>query len=155
MSSLSLAVAVFPFGYITFQRKKNAKTCLIEGALTGLTPGLHGIHIHEYGDLREGCASACAHYNPHGMQHGFPEDKNRHVGDLGNLVVNFQGKALLKMRDPLIFLEDIVGRSVVIHADPDDGGKGGFPDSLTTGHSGARIACAVIGWARPKPTCPG
>ena len=41
--------------------------------------------------------------------------------------------------------ESVVGRSCVVHADKDDLGKGGFSDSLTTGHSGARVACGVIG----------
>ena len=140
-------------GVITFTRKKGAKTCLIEGEFNGLTPGLHGIHIHEYGDLREGCASACAHYNPFHKDHGFPGDENRHVGDLGNLKVNQSGHATFRLRDRVIHPKDIVGRSIVIHADPDDGGKGGFPDSLTTGHAGARLVCAVIGWARPPKHC--
>ena len=39
----------------------------------------------------------------------------------------------------------VVGRALVLHADADDLGKGGYPDSLTTGHAGARIACGVIG----------
>ena len=37
----------------------------------------------------------------------------------------------------------------MIHADEDDCGKGGHPDSLKTGNSGKRIACAVIGYSTP------
>lgn len=44
-------------------------------------------------------------------------------------------------------VHDLLGRSFVVHADEDDLGKGGFPDSKVTGHSGARIACALIGRA--------
>ena len=43
---------------------------------------------------------------------------------------------------------NIIGRGLIIHADEDDLGLGGFPDSLTTGHSGKRIACAVIGYSK-------
>jgi Cu-Zn family superoxide dismutase len=46
---------------------------------------------------------------------------------------------------PGLILDDLYGRSVIIHADPDDYGRGGHPDSLTTGNAGARLACAVIG----------
>lgn len=45
---------------------------------------------------------------------------------------------------------NIIGRGLIIHADEDDCGLGDFPDSLTTGHSGKRIACAVIGYAQMK-----
>jgi Cu-Zn family superoxide dismutase len=43
---------------------------------------------------------------------------------------------------------NIIGRGLIIHADQDDCGLGGFSDSLTTGHAGKRIACAVIGYAK-------
>ena len=58
----------------------------------------------------------------------------------------------MTIEDSLIKLRDwkcnIIGRSVVIHEDRDDNGKGGFPDSLTTGHAGKRIACSVIGYSK-------
>ena len=41
----------------------------------------------------------------------------------------------------------ILGRSIVVHAGEDDLGRGGFPDSKTTGHAGGRVACGVIGIA--------
>jgi Cu-Zn family superoxide dismutase len=44
-----------------------------------------------------------------------------------------------------VTVADILGRSMIVHADEDDYGLGGQEDSLKTGHSGARIACAVIG----------
>ena len=77
-------------------------------------------------------------------------DKERHVGDLGNLKTDERGNAYWATTDPLIRLfgdSSVVGRSVVVHQDEDDLGRGGHADSLTTGHSGARVACGVIGLA--------
>ena len=51
----------------------------------GLNPNsLHGFHIHEYGDLTEGCKTAGPHYNPFAVEHGAYSGV-RHVGDMGNL----------------------------------------------------------------------
>ena len=113
----------------------------------------HAMHIHEAGDLSEpSCAGACAHLNPYGKHHGGIDSKERHVGDLGNIRSDGQGCVRTRITDGMIrlrgFKRNIVGRSVVIHADPDDNGLGGWPDSHTTGHAGARIACAVIGYAK-------
>jgi Cu-Zn family superoxide dismutase len=71
---------------------------------------------------------------------------------LGNLHTNEKGSAFYRMRDNVIKLRgnkaNIIGRGLVIHADEDDCGKGGFDDSLTTGHSGKRIACASIVYSK-------
>jgi Cu-Zn family superoxide dismutase len=94
----------------------------------------------------------CAHFNPYHKNHGCPGMKERHVGDLGNLKTNSHGEAVYTMVDDVIKLRgtkaNIIGRGLIIHADPDDCGQGGQPDSLTTGHAGKRIACAVIGYAK-------
>jgi superoxide dismutase, Cu-Zn family len=136
---------------------------LINVNLKGLSPGKHGFHIHEAGDLTDECQSACAHFNPFHKTHGGPRDKIRHVGDLGNLVANKQGVVKKKLTDKVISLKgktNIVGRCVVIHADPDDLGKGGLnkervvvdeevhEESLKTGNAGKRVACGVIGWSQ-------
>lgn len=117
--------------------------------MKGLKPNSsHGFHIHEFGDLTDGCTTAGPHYNPFNKKHGGPFDGERHVGDLGNLQSDEKGVAYLSTTDNMIKLfgdESVVGRSCVVHADKDDLGKGGFNDSLTTGHSGARVACGVIG----------
>jgi len=92
---------------------------------------------------------ACARIS---KTHGCPGMKERHVGDLGNLVTNKNGQAKYTMTNNYIKLRGskayILGRGLIIHADPDDCGKGNNPDSLTTGNSGKRIACAIIGYAK-------
>ena len=79
--------------------------------------------------------------------------KERHVGDLGNLQTDNKGCANYTFYDDVIKLHgtkcNIIGRGLIIHADEDDCGQGGQPDSLTTGHAGKRIACSVIGYASP------
>jgi Cu-Zn family superoxide dismutase len=120
--------------------------------LEGFKPNTtHGFHVHETGDLTKGCDSMCSHFNPTNKTHGGRDDKERHVGDLGNLEANSEGKVVLEFKDKHIKLRgdvfNIIGRGLVIHADPDDCGKGTYPDSKTSGHSGKRIACSIIGYA--------
>jgi Cu-Zn family superoxide dismutase len=112
----------------------------------------HGFHIHEAGDLSEKCDGACAHFNPYNKNHGGPDSDERHVGDLGNIYFDAHGDASIKMVDDNIKLRgtkcNIIGRSVVIHLHKDDLGLGKEADSLTTGHAGPRITCAVIGYSK-------
>tara|TARA_B110000858_G_C17756017_1_gene452161 strand:+ start:343 stop:822 length:480 start_codon:yes stop_codon:yes gene_type:complete len=134
-------------GIIYFKKLKNNKV-KITGEIKGLKEGFHGFHIHKTGDLSKGCDSLCEHYNPFNCEHGGPKDKNRHVGDLGNIYSNNNKIAKVNITDDIIKLSgkySVIGRSLVIHEDIDDLGKGGHNDSLTTGHSGKRVACGVIG----------
>lgn len=76
----------------------------------------------------------------------------RHVGDLGNITAEIGKEANFDITDQLIKLNgptSIIGRSFVVHADPDDLGRGGFEDSKITGHAGARLACGTIGLSGP------
>jgi Cu-Zn family superoxide dismutase len=119
---------------------------------TKLPAGDHGFHIHRAGDLRgAGCAGACEHFHVGApTRHGAAPRhtrRARHTGDLGNVRM---GRA--KTRKYTYFLRDIKprdlwGRSLIVHADKDDLGRGDYEDSGTTGHSGARIACAIFGRA--------
>ena len=124
----------------------------IMGTIKGLKPNsLHAIHIHEYGDMTEGCTSCCSHYNPYKMNHGAPYSADRHVGDLGNLKTDANGVATFDIIDTMVRLDglhNVIGRSIVIHEDADDLGMGNHADSMTTGHAGKRIGCGVIGLAR-------
>jgi len=151
------AIAVFEGkrinGIVYFTEDLTNDTVIIDIHIEGLKKnGLHGFHVHECGDLSEQCESMCAHFNPYGKKHGCPGVKERHVGDLGNLITNSNGIAHYKVIDNMIKLRgskaNIIGRGLIIHADEDDCGLGGKPDSLTTGNSGKRIACAVIGYAK-------
>lgn len=118
--------------------------------------GYKGFHIHEYGDIRNGCDSVGSHYNPFNKEHGPPVltnsneiyiNKNRHVGDLGNIYINSDGTANINIVDNLISLEgrySIIGRSLVVHSDEDDLGFSTHPKSKTTGNSGTKVVCGII-----------
>ncbi|KAH7571699.1 hypothetical protein JRO89_XS04G0121100 [Xanthoceras sorbifolium] len=101
----------------------------VKGNISGLKPGLHGFHIHALGDTTNGCNSTGPHFNPLKKNHGAPSDNERHAGDLGNIVAGPDGVAVVSISDrqiPLSGQHSILGRAVVVHADPDDLGKGKF-----------------------------
>ena len=137
-------------GTIQFSEVKNSNLIEIDINLKNLKPGKHGFHIHESGNLNGGCGSCCAHFNPTNTIHGGKDSKTRHIGDLGNIKANKNGSCKTKTTDSKIKLRgtkfNIIGRSVVIHADEDDLGEGDNQESLVTGNAGARIGCAVIGY---------
>jgi Cu-Zn family superoxide dismutase len=125
----------------------------IQIKLSGLTHNhKHGFHVHEAGDLTDHCTSACAHFNPYNKKHGCPgSGKERHVGDLGNLVTDSNGNVDIEMTDDVIKLRNdanIIGRTLIIHRDPDDCGNGTNDKSLINGNAGDRIACAIIGYSK-------
>ncbi|XP_014259499.1 superoxide dismutase [Cu-Zn] isoform X1 [Cimex lectularius] len=135
-------------GTVFFEQKSPDSEVTVTGELTGLSKGLHGFHIHEFGDNTNGCTSAGPHFNPKNKEHGAPTDEVRHIGDLGNVTAGADGKAKVSLTDKYISLcgpMSIVGRTVVVHADPDDLGKGGHELSKSTGNAGARLACGVVG----------
>uniref|UniRef100_A0A8F2Q167 Superoxide dismutase [Cu-Zn] n=1 Tax=Lasioderma serricorne TaxID=295660 RepID=A0A8F2Q167_9COLE len=135
-------------GTVYFEQADPEAPVKITGEIRGLDQGLHGFHIHEFGDNTNGCISAGAHFNPHCEEHGGPGDETRHVGDLGNIEAGEDGVAEVKLCDRMISLDGehgILGRTLVVHADPDDLGQGGHELSKTTGNAGARLACGVIG----------
>ena len=157
-----IAVAVFNSGNIKgnvyFVEDTKNDQVIIKINIKGLNKNsLHGFHVHESGDLTDQCTSMCAHFNPYKKNHGCPGMRERHVGDLGNLKTDKNGQSIYNTVDDVIKLRgtkaNIIGRGLIIHADPDDCGKGGQPDSLTTGHAGKRIACAVIGYAKDNFVC--
>jgi len=135
-------------GTLFFEQAGDSNPVKVTGEVTGLKKGLHGFHIHEFGDNTNGCTSAGPHFNPLGKEHGGPDAAVRHVGDLGNVEAGADGVAKVNISDKQIQLQgahSIVGRTLVVHADPDDMGQGGHELSKTTGNAGARLACGVIG----------
>ena len=124
----------------------DTETCLVEGTLDGLSPGLHGLAIHETGDTSEGCASLGGHYNPRGARHGSPDNSEteRHAGDLGNILADETGRARIRLVDRVLKVWDVIGRSVVVSANKDDLGLGQTEASLANGNCGPGLACGVI-----------
>jgi superoxide dismutase, Cu-Zn family len=119
----------------------------VHAELTGLTPGKHGFHVHEFGDCSAADASSAgAHFNPTNQPHAAPDATARHVGDMGNIEADTSGAAKLDYLDHSMSLANddrsIIGRSVVVHAKTDD------LKSQPAGDSGARVACGVIGRAK-------
>jgi Cu-Zn family superoxide dismutase len=116
----------------------------ITGTITGLKPGAHGLHIHEFGDCSApDASSAGSHFNPHDDPHGSPRDLENahHVGDLGNVTANQQGEAEIDIEDNEMQLsgpESVIGKALVVHAAQDD-----FK-SQPSGNSGARVGCGEI-----------
>jgi superoxide dismutase, Cu-Zn family len=115
----------------------------VSGVISGLTPGKHGIHIHEKGDCSAPDAtSAGGHFNPAGANHGAPDTLPHHAGDLGNLIAGADGRAEINVHANGISLQpganSISGRAMIVHAGEDD-----F-NTQPTGNAGGRVACGVI-----------
>lgn len=119
----------------------------ISAIISGLTPNTqHGVHVHQYGDISaDNGSSAGGHYNPEGNPHGLPPSNNRHAGAFGNIDADENGEAKFEFFDVTISIagthNPILGRSIVIHANRDDGGQ-------PTGNAGPRIGVGVIGIAK-------
>ena len=117
----------------------------ITGALKGLDPGRHGLHVHAVGDCSApDAASAKGHFAPDGDPHGSPERPNdlHHVGDLGNITADENGVAEVDKADTEMTLEagdyTVLNRAVIVHAQPDD------LTSQPSGDAGDRIGCGVV-----------
>jgi superoxide dismutase, Cu-Zn family len=131
-------------GTVTFT--KTGDTVQVVADITGLTPGKHGFHIHEFGDCSAADASSAGgHFNPTKKPHGAPDAAERHAGDMGNLEADSTGKAHLELKENILKLSgenSILGRGVIVHEKVDDW-------SQPTGNAGGRLACGVIGVAKP------
>jgi len=130
------------FGEATFEQVGDKVRVVVFAQ--GLKPDReHGFHIHEKGDCSSGDGmSTGGHFNPLGKPHGHPSSPERHAGDLPALKAGKNGRAKLDVMMDGISLRpgptNIIGRGLIIHADPDD------YKTQPTGNAGARIACGVI-----------
>ena len=128
-------------GLVTFTQTDAG--LLIVADVEGLSEGKHGFHIHEFGDIsKSDGTSAGGHFNPEHKDHAGPEDEIRHAGDFGNIIADANGNARYERVDTLISfngMNNIIGRSIIIHADEDD------LVSQPTGDAGGRVAQGVIG----------
>jgi superoxide dismutase, Cu-Zn family len=131
-------------GTITFAKAEGGTR--VTGKISGLAPGTHGFHVHEFGDCTAADgASAGGHFNPTGEPHGAPKDAQRHVGDFGNIEAGPDGVANVDYLDSHAGLEgasSVLGRGVIVHANADD------LKTQPTGNAGGRLACGVIGAAK-------
>jgi len=122
-------------------------SCVIEGTIDGLSPGEHGLAVHEAGDVSRGCATLGDHFNPrNARRHGSPEnvESDRHAGDLGNITADQTGRASFRIVDSVLKVWDIIGRGIVVSENKDDLGLGSSLLSKINGNCGSGLACGII-----------
>lgn len=150
-SSETTATCHMPdFGTITLTQTRG-RPIRITADFTGLSAGEHGMHVHTYGDLSDGCASTGGHYNPRDTEGGIWTDdiSIRNVGEIKPATAGWDGRAHYDYSDPYVSLfgnESVLGRAIVIHANPEPS-------------AGPRLDCCVIGLPNPdhataSPTAP-
>ncbi len=129
-------------GTVTFHDMKGGLHVSVQ--LTGLTPGDHAFHIHEFGSCEDVGKAAGSHYNPLSSPHGFlPKDgmHKAHSGDMGNILAAADGSASLEVMLPRVTLAEgkytVAGRAVIVHEKKDD-------FSQPVGNAGGRVGCGII-----------
>lgn len=130
-------------GSVTLQQRGDYVN--IAGQIHGLTPGVHGIHLHEKADCSApDASSAGGHFAPANNSHGAPTEPaaTRHAGDLGNIVADEQGVATVDIVATGLTLGNgkrgVIGRALVVHSGKDD------LVSQPSGDAGKRVACGEI-----------
>jgi len=130
-------------GTAAFTEKKGQVTFVAQ--LTGLTPGVHAIHIHEKSDCSapDG-TSAGGHWNPTFKKHGKWGAGEYHKGDIGNFTADEKGNGTITLTTDEWCIgcedatKDILGKGLIVHQGTDD-----FT-SQPAGNAGARVACSAI-----------
>ena len=146
----AIAVLQSPDGKVTgtLHFTGDGTSVRVHGSISGLAAGRHGFHVHEFGDCSAAdYTSAGGHFNPTKEPHAAPADAKRHVGDLGNIEAAADGTAAVDVKDTRLAFEgprSIVGRAVIVHAKADD------LKTQPTGDAGGRVACGVVGIAKPE-----
>ena len=126
--------------------KEDPEGVKIELTLEGLTPGWHGLHIHEIGECEApDFKSAGNHFNPDGLEHGLLNPKGPHLGDLPNIEADHNGEVdeEVTVQDATLLagktsLTEKGGTSIIVTSEPDDG------MTAISGDSGKRIICGEI-----------
>jgi Cu-Zn family superoxide dismutase len=138
----STAADAAPLGVLTLADAPGGLR--VTGTLSGLPPGAHGFHIHEFGDCGDAGKAAGGHYNPRHAPHGDAlKDgiEKAHAGDLGNVVVDAGGGASIDVTLPGVSVAkgrlSVAGRAFIIHEKADD-------FSQPAGNAGGRIGCGPI-----------
>lgn len=120
----------------------SAGAYLLRIEAAALAPGLHGMHFHSVGRCETPAfASAGAHWNPAGHEHGLENPRGAHAGDLPNLSVGSDGRGVIEVPLGAIDIGGLLdedGAALVIHAAPDDA------RSDPSGNSGTRVLCAAL-----------
>ncbi len=127
----------------TLRFAQTGGTVTVTGEVSNLKPNaLHGFHVHERGDCSApDASSAGSHYNPTGTPHGAHGVGAHHVGDMPQLKADATGVAKVQFTSQSLTLDgphSIVGKSVIVHRDPDD------VNAQPVGNAGPRLACGVI-----------
>jgi Cu-Zn family superoxide dismutase len=131
-------------GTVTFT--KTSSGIHVHGEISGLTPGEHGFHVHEFGVWNEDGMASGGHFNPTKAPHASHASEKRHVGDMGNIKADASGTAIVDLDDELMTFEgptSIIGRGLVVHAKADD------LKTQPSGEAGGRLAVGIIGVAKP------
>jgi Cu-Zn family superoxide dismutase len=118
----------------------------VEGEISGLTPGEHGFHVHEFGVWNPDGMETGGHFNPTGAPHAGHDSASRHVGDMGNIKADENGVAKIDLDDDQMSFDgpnSILGRGLVVHEKADD------LKTPPSGNAGGRLAVGIIGVAKP------
>lgn len=132
-----------PVGQVTLIQSPNGGV-LFQVEASGLQPGGHGFHVHEFGRCEPTFEAAGGHYNPEGLAHGFLASDGYHAGDLPNVFADAGGVvrtdaysqrlSLLPGAQNTVF--DADGSAIIVHDYLDS--YGDQPTAL------GRVACGVV-----------
>jgi len=114
--------------------------------VSNLSPGMHAVHLHENSDCSaDDASSAGGHWNPTFAKHGkWGDPEGYHRGDIGNFEADENGSMIIKFETDQWCIgcddesKNILGKSIIIHVDPDD------YVTQPTGNAGGRLICGGI-----------
>lgn len=142
-------------GHVVLIEAPNGRGVLLRVDLAGLTPGWHGMHLHQVGDcsdFADGFKASGGHINPDNMEHGLLNPNGPDRADIPNIFAGADGRATAEIFTSVVSLFpsegaaaadahpiiDEDGFAVVVHANPDD------HMSQPIGGAGPRVACAAV-----------